>query len=210
MIVDDHDIVRKGVRALFENSFPGSHVTEAGDTDSAYRLFQSQPVDAVILDLNLPGSGGLDLINRIHSRDSSARMVVLSMHSQASFARRALRAGARGYVAKAVAASELIKAVKAVLDGNIYIDSTTAMDVARAALYNEESLLERLSPREFEVFRALATGQSPRDISEHLNLSVNTVGNYRRTIFRKLEIRTLAEVVHLAIQQGVVGATTQG
>lgn len=209
LVVDDHEIVRRGVRTLFENAFPGSQVLEAEDTDHAYRVYQCQPVDAVVLDLNLPGSGGLDLISRVCLRDENARIVVLSMHSQASYARRALRAGARGYVTKAVAATELIKAVKSVLAGSIYIDSSTAMDVARAALYNEESQLERLSPREFAVFHALAKGNTPRDIARQLNLSVNTVGNYRRTILRKLELRTLTELVRLALLHGVIGEGDQ-
>lgn len=206
LVVDDHDIVREGIKVLLKEA-GRYHVLEASSSDEAYDIYSREKPDLLVTDLALPDVSGLELINRISRRQPDALVIVVSMYSDAVFARRAVRHGALGYVAKEVAARELLPAIRDVQNGNLYIDSVTALGLARASLKNEHDLTEILSPREFEIFCSMAQGKNTRMIGEYLNLSPNTIGNYRRSIMSKLNIQSMAELVHIAIERGIVSCT---
>lgn len=203
LLVDDHAVVRDGIRSMLEQS--GEYeVIEAADCQAAYQGFCTESPDVVVTDLSMPGRGGLWLIERIRARSKSVPILVLSMHMDSVFARRTLQAGANGFVSKNSAGRDLMAGIRKLLDGGMFIDPATATTVATDCIQTGPELLDRLSPREFEVFRAIAEGGSTREIAEEYALSVNTVGNHRRSIYRKLGVSTSGEIVRLAIRHRIV------
>lgn len=203
LVVDDHPIVRKGTKAILEDEL-GAVVDEAGDGDAALVALE-QPYDAVVLDLSMPGRSGIDLLAEIKHRHPKLPVLIMSLHGEEQFAVRALRAGASGYLTKTAAPENLSAAVGKILRGGRYITETLAerlaADVGGEAVAAPH---DRLSDREFEVLRGLASGKSVSEIADTMHLSVKTVSTYRARLLQKLGMTTNAEVTRYAIENGLV------
>ena len=206
LLVDDHAVVRAGFKTLLENQGDIDVIAEAESGESACRLFIERDPDIVIMDLSLPGIGGLEAIRRIVSRQRDAKVLVFSMHEDTAFVEQALQAGARGYIGKSSAPVVLVEAVRQIANGNIYIDPDIAQRLAFQKTKGGDSPFEALSTREFEIFCLLAEGLSVNTVADRLSLSYKTVANYTTQIKSKLEVGTPAELARLAIRHGIVSA----
>ena len=204
LLVDDHAVVRAGFKTLLENQGDLVVVAEAESGEAACRQFVECAPDVVIMDLSLPGIGGIEAIRRIAARQSDARILVFSMHEDTVFVEQALQAGARGYIGKSSAPVVLVEAVRQIAGGNIYIDPDIAQRLAFQKTKGGDSPFESLSTREFEIFCLLAEGLSVNAIADRLALSYKTVANYATQIKSKLEVSTTAELARLAIRHGIV------
>jgi DNA-binding NarL/FixJ family response regulator len=206
LLVDDHAVVRAGYRLLLQNAPEIEVVAEAESGEIAYQRFNELAPDVVVLDLSLPGIGGLEAIRRIIARDAEARILVFSMHEDTMFVEHALAAGARGYITKSSAPHVLVEAVKQVAAGGAYLDAGLAQRLAFQKIRGRDTPLMGLSTREFEIFCLLAEGSSTNEIAKRLSLSAKTVANYSSQIKGKLEVNTVAELTRLAIRHGIVSA----
>lgn len=203
LLVDDHPVVRAGYQRLLEQAGDMQVVAQCGRVDEAAAAFAAHAPDVTITDLAMPGSGGLELIRRVLARDSAARLLVFSMHDSAMLVRQAFETGARGFLSKASAPEALLDAVRRVHAGERYLSPDLPRTLLDAAPAN---LLESLTPREFEIFRLLARGESIAACAAALNLSPKTVSNHQTAIKEKLRVGTSAALVHLAIRHGVISA----
>jgi two-component system invasion response regulator UvrY len=204
LLADDHAVVRSGLRRLLEQR-PGFEVVAEAETgEEAYQVFNEHRPDVAVMDLSMPGMGGLEAIRRILLRDPAARLLVFSMHENAAFASQALKAGARGYVTKTGASDELVTAIQEVARGKVYISKEIAQKIAMQTLGGGEDPMRELSTREFEVFRLIAEGRNSEEIGEMLKISQKTVANYQTLIKQKLNVTTSVELIRLAIRQGVI------
>lgn len=204
LLADDHEVVREGMRRLLDREPDIEVVAEAGSGEAAYRLFTAQQPDVVVLDLSMPGMGGLGAATRIRARDAGSRIVMLSAHDDPTSVRRAMKLGVLGYIAKASAVHLLIRAVRRVSRGQEYIDPGV---MRRLELEQRGSLAdpdEVLSNREFEVFRLLALGHSVNEIAAMLSVSPKTAGTHHTHVMQKLGVTNAAQLVHLALQYGVI------
>ncbi len=206
LLVDDHAVVRAGFKTLLENHGDLAVVAEADSGEGACRAFVDHSPDLVIMDLSMPGAGGLEAIRRIVSRASDARVLVFSMHEDTLFVEQALQAGARGYIGKSSAPTVLVEAVRQIANGNLYIDPDIAQRLAFQKTKGNDSPFRALSTREFEIARLLAEGLSVNAIANRLALSYKTVANYATQIKAKLDVDTGAELTRLAIRHGIVRA----
>jgi DNA-binding NarL/FixJ family response regulator len=204
MLVDDHAVVRSGIRRLLEQHSGFIVIAEAETGERAYQLFGENLPDVAIIDLSMPGMGGMEAIRRIIARYPTAKLLVLSMHENAAFANQALKAGAKGYLAKNSLAEELVDALNALIKGQTYISSDVAMKMVLQSLDNKGDPMQQLSPREFEIFRMLAEGTDSDLIAISLKISNKTVANYQTTIKQKLGINSPVEMVRLAIRYGLI------
>ena len=206
LMVDDHAVVRAGYRTLLGDSPHLQIIAEADNGETAVKLFTELAPDVVIMDLILPGIGGLEAIRRIILRKADARILVFSMHEDTIFVEQALQAGARGYIGKSSPPSILVEAVKALAAGNIYLDPDIAQRLAFQKTRGLNSPIASLTTREFEIFCLLAEGATVADIAKRLALSSKTVANYATQIKSKLDVATIAELARLAIRNGFVSA----
>lgn len=206
MLVDDHAVVRAGYRMLLKNSSDIEVIAEADNGETACKYYADQHPDVVVMDLSLPGIGGLEAIRRIIARDAEARVLVFSMHEDTIFVEQALQAGARGYMTKSGAPEALIEAVRALSAGKTYLDKNIAERLAFQKMRGKDTPFSGLSTREFEIFCLLAEGQSTSDIAKRLSLSYKTVANYSTQIKNKLEVSSIAEIARLAIRHHIVNA----
>jgi two-component system, NarL family, invasion response regulator UvrY len=212
MLVDDHAVVREGYRRLLERAGDIAVVAEVGAAEEGERLYRERPVDVVVMDVSLPGVSGIEGTRRITDRFPLARVLMFSMHEEPLFAQRALQAGARGYITKSSAPDILVEAIRSVASGKIYICKEIASQIALRSIPGHQSPLHSLSKREFEIFRLMAQGVDSHVTAERLNVSTKTVSNYLSSIREKLNITNAAQLVHLAIQTGVLrpGANNSG
>lgn len=202
LLVDDHAVVRKGYLHLLQTS--GIEVVaEADSGEDAYQLYAELAPDVVIMDLSMPGMGGLETLRRIISRDSKARILVFSMHDDAIFPTRALMSGAMGYVSKASAPEVLVDAVQSLAKNRSYISHDIAQQVSMQNIHGDD-LLKKLSPREFQVFNMLAEGQSLENIATTLCLDYKTVANVQTRLRTKLDIEGTAQLMLLAFRLGLM------
>src|ERR1700676_468168 len=196
LIADDHAILRRGLREILVHELKESVFGEAEDAEEALARAQSDDWDLLILDITMPGRSGLDVLRDLRALRPKLPVLVLSMHSEAQYGKRILRAGASGFMNKASAPEELIKAVQKVLAGGRYVSPALA---ERLALHLNNKVpcdvQETLSHREFEVLRMLALGKTVSQIGEELHLSVSTVSTYRARILEKMELTTNAELM---------------
>jgi DNA-binding NarL/FixJ family response regulator len=204
MLVDDHAVVREGYRAVLEKQ-PGLRVVaEASDGTEAYRLFKTAAPDLVIMDLTMPGIGGIEAIRRIRQWDKQARILVFTMHQNAAFAVQAIRAGARGYVTKTSPPETLVQAVMDVLAGRVAISPDIDHELALSHLAGEAVAADVLTAREFEVLRMLLAEKTTDDIAAALHISPKTVANLHSLIKDKLAVGSDIELVRLALRQGLL------
>jgi DNA-binding NarL/FixJ family response regulator len=205
IIVDDHPLVRQGMKKVIEKERDLTVIGEAGSTEEALRLIRQNEPDLAIVDITLEGeANGLDLIKALRERHGNVRTLVLSMHDENTYAERALRAGARGYVAKKEAPSVIIDAIRTVMKGDLYLSSRISMRIIDRLFQGREtptgSLAEILSDRELEIFHLIGGGMSTGDIAKKLNISVNTIESHRKKIKEKLGIQKGSELVKVAVQ----------
>jgi two-component system invasion response regulator UvrY len=201
-VVDDHELVRTAFRYLLEGG-RFSVVAESGDGREAIADYLRCRPDIVLMDIGMGRMSGLDAMRHILARDPEARIIMLSMQGQEA-AERAMRAGAKGFLSKHGAASELHAAIEKVVQGRSYIDQQTAQQIAINQLAGDQGLLSALSPREYEIFVLLARGTAVNRIAEDCCLSPKTVRSHKSRIMRKLGLSNTVEFVRLAIKAGVV------
>jgi DNA-binding NarL/FixJ family response regulator len=206
LIVDDHAILRAGVREMLADEEDLQVVGEAGSAEEALQFLESgNKVDVVVLDITLPGQSGIELLKHLRNERPELAILVLSMHPERSFAVRLMRAGANGYVPKMIVPEELVKAVRAVGTGRRYITPIVAELLASDAAEDEEGPMHnRLSERELQVFTRIARGISPAVMANELGLSVKTVSTYRARILEKMGMRSNAEIAAYAVRNSLV------
>jgi two-component system, NarL family, invasion response regulator UvrY len=204
MLVDDHSVVRMGFRLLLEGSPDIRVVAEAESGEDAMRRFDEARPDVVVMDISMPGIGGLEAIRRILARDASARILVLSAHEDAMHARRVLEAGAAGYLTKRSAAEALIQAIRQVGQGKTFLEPEIAQELAIRQFSGVRDPLDALTEKEFKVFLALAQGQSVQEIAEVMSLSPRTIGTHLYNIKQKLNAQNAAELTLIALRAGVL------
>lgn len=206
LLVDDHAVVRAGYQMLLQNTDDIEVVSEADSGELACKHYVDSEPDVVVMDLSMPGMGGLEAIRRIVARDSDARILVFSMHESTIFVEQALQAGARGYITKSSAPEVLIEAIRELAAGRSHIDSEIAQQLAFKKTKGENTPFSDLSTREFEIFCLLAEGLNTSEISKRLSLSYKTVANYSTQIKSKLEVSTVAEIARIAIRYKIIEA----
>ena len=198
LIVDDHDIVRQGVRRLL-SLLPDSEVSEAGTAEDGFDVYMRERPAVVVLDINLSGGSGLELLTRLRSADSDARIVMFSMHADPVYANRALRSGALGFVGKSASADELIEAVKAAANGRRYIDKRLASDMVLNPV--EDDPLNALSNREAEILRLLGEGKSLNEIARTFGIAYKTVANTCTRLKEKLGVERTADLIRISLER---------
>lgn len=204
LLIDDHVVVRQGLKSLLQQ-WGYMVVAEGGSGEEAILLWQKHQPNLAIIDLDMAGIGGLEALNRILLRDRNAKILIYSMHEDSIYATRAIQAGAKGYVIKTDDAQTLLDAVSKIMNGQRYIGQKLAQNLAIDHVNDNKRPLEKLTAREFEVFRQIVDGNSLSQISNSLNISYKTVANIQTQIKQKLDVQTTANLVHLAILHGVVG-----
>ena len=204
MLVDDHAVVRMGFRMLLEGSSDIKVLGEADSGEEAVRRFSELGPDVIVMDISMPGIGGLEAIDRILAKDPETRILVLSAHEDAMHARRVLKAGAAGYLTKRSAAEELMRAIRMVAQGKTYLESGIAQQMAVEQVSGEKNPVDTLSEKEFKVFLSLASGRSVQDIAEVMSLSPRTVGTHLYNIKQKLGASNSAELAIIAIRAGLI------
>lgn len=204
LLVDDHAVVRMGFKMLLESASDIKVVAEAESGEQGVKLYMEHHPDVVVMDITMPGIGGLEAIERIMAKESNAKILVLSAHEDSVHPKRVLNAGAMGYLTKRSAAEELIKAIRTVASGKRYLEASVAQQLAIQQLSGEQNPVDVLSDREFEVFMALAKGKTTNDIAETLCLSPRTVGTHLYNIKQKLNANNSAEIALIAMRSGLI------
>ena len=204
VLVDDHAVVRAGVKRLLEQEDLFEVTGEAENGEKAYQLFGELSPDVMVMDLSMPGMGGLEAIRRILMRYEKAKILVLSMHEDLSFANQALKLGAKGYLIKNTLGDDLVKAIQAISKGEVFLSDEIAKKIAMQSIDGDQDPIHTLSAREFEIFRLLAEGLEVEAIATTLNISSKTVSNYQTMIKQKLNINTPVELIRYAIKAGVI------
>jgi two-component system invasion response regulator UvrY len=209
LLVDDHAVVREGYRRLIEKHEGIEVVAEADGAASGYEAFKKSNPDVVVVDISMPGRGGIDLVRQIRQLDSSARILIFTMHAGATYAQQAFRAGARGYVTKSSPPEVLVSAIRDVFVGRPALCAEINQAIAASSLCDDISAVDQLSPREFEVLRMILDAKSTDEIASAFNLSPKTVANYHSEIKSKLSVRSDIELVYLCMRQGLVEPITE-
>jgi len=204
VLIDDHAVVRAGVRRLLEQESLFEVIGEAESGEKAYQIFGELKPDVMVMDLSMPGMGGLEAIRRILMRHEKAKILVLSMHEDLSFANQALKLGAKGYLTKNTLADDLVKSIQTVSKGDIFLSDEIAKKMAMQSISGNQDPIHELSAREFEIFRLLAEGLDIDAIATTLNISSKTVSNYQTMIKQKLNINSPVELIRYAIKAGII------
>lgn len=205
VVVDDHAVVREGLKRIISEN-PGMAVTgEAGDGHEAMRVIKSQPCDIVLLDITMPNKSGLDVLKQLQAESPRLPVLVLSMHSEDQYAVRVLRAGAAGYLTKESAPAKLVQAIRKVVRGGKYVSPALAEKLVCDLDSNStRAPHEILSDREYQVLCMIASGKTVSRIAEELALSVKTISTYRVRILQKVNMNNNAELTRYAIKEGLV------
>ena len=204
MLVDDHPIVRRGVRDILVDAFPTSAIEEVGSGIEAMSRIHHHQWDLVILDLSLPDGSGLDVLKRVRESQARLPVLILSMHAAEQFARRAIAAGAAGYLTKDTADTELVTAVTRIIRGATYFGHEILEEVALGDHPDRDRPDKRLSEREYEVFCMIARGKTVTVIATELSLSVKTVSTYRKRVLEKMNMSSNAELYRDAVHHSLV------
>lgn len=206
MLADDHEVVRSGLGRMLESQADMQIVGEAVSGEQAYQLYTELEPDVLIMDVSMPGIGGLEALRRITSRYAMAKVIMFSMHENVTMAIQAMNVGAKGYVTKSGQSGDIIEAVRQVLNGKNYLSAEMAQKIALQSVSAQEDPTRSLSVREFEVFRLLAEGKTLEDIARTLNLGHKTVANYQTILRHKLGFSTSVELVRLAIKYNIINS----
>lgn len=205
LIADDHAIVRKGLVQILADSPDAILVDEASDGREALAKVAGGDFDLVLLDISMPGRGGLEVLKELKSRSPRLPVLILSMHPEEQYAVRAMRSGASGYLAKGSASDELVNAIRKVLSGGRYISSFLTEKLADALdIHTEEKLHETLSNREYQVLRMIGAGKTATEIAVEMSLSVKTISTFRARILDKMRMKNNAELTCYAIQNNLI------
>ncbi len=206
LLVDDHDLFRSGMKSVLESASDIDVVGEASDGESAVEFVRADPPDIVLMDINMPGIGGIEATRRIAHMAPDVGVIAVTALTDDPFPNQLLDAGARGYVSKGCQAEELFKAIRSVHIGNHYISNDVAQKLALSKMVNqsEESPLKKLSPREMQVMLMIVQGQNNQQISDTLYLSPKTVSTYRHRLYEKLDVVNDVELTHFAIRHNVI------
>ncbi|AOF81073.1 bacterial regulatory s, luxR family protein [Methyloversatilis sp. RAC08] len=206
MLVDDHAVVRMGFKLLLAACEDIEVVGEADSGETAYVRYAELKPDVVVMDLSMPGMGGIEAVRRLTARDKGVRILALSAHEDTAHPKRVLKAGATGYLSKRGAPEALIDAVRTVAAGRMYLDAEIAQKLAMQDVTGAQNPVEALSEREFEVFIHLARGQSVNQIAETLHLSTSTIGTHLYNVKQKLGASNQAELTLIALRNGLIEA----
>lgn len=205
IIVDDHTVLRKGLKQIIREEFTNAQISEASTAEDALKIVRQEKFDLVISDISLPGRSGIDLIKQVREEFPFLPFLILSMHPEEQYAIRALKAGASGYITKETASEELIKGIRKIITGKKYISSIlTDLLADNVSIDNKSLPHESLSDREFEVLKLIARGKSISEISAILSLSVNTISTYRSRILGKMKLRNNAELIRYTIDHKLI------
>ncbi len=205
LVADDHIVVRRGLKMILLEGFPGAEIEEVGDAEDLVKSALKHDYDVVISDLSMPGRTGLDALVQVKQHKPNMPFLILSIHPEDQYAIRVLKAGASGYLSKDMAPDELVIAVKKVLLGKKYITPSIAEKLTSVFdLDNDKQPHENLSDREFGVLKLLAAGKSVSEIAESLFLSITTVSTYRARIISKMNLKNNAEITLYAVQNKLI------
>lgn len=204
ILVDDHVVVRSGVKRLLEEQADLQVVAEADTGDDAYKLYHQHQPDVMMMDMNMSGSSGLATLGQIKARYPEAKLLMFTSHTEVVFAVQAIGAGAKGYVLKSSTAEEVIHAVRQVSSGKSYLSAEVAQAIALQNISADDDPTRSLTPREFEIFRLLAEGADIDTIADTLKIGQKTVANYQTQLKHKLNIHTPVELVRLAIKHQII------
>jgi two-component system, NarL family, invasion response regulator UvrY len=205
LIADDHEVVRRGVRDLLSQEYPQSRIAEVGDASAAIESLMRPPWDLLLLDINMPGRDGLDVLAEARRLCPATPVLVLSMCPEEEFAVRAFKLGAAAYLNKASAADELLAAIRKVMAGGKYVSGAFAEKLAgRLSGVDPSAPHEALSNRELQVFRLIAQGRTIKEIAAELSLSDKTIGTYRLRIAEKMRLSTNVDIARYALKHGLV------
>jgi two-component system invasion response regulator UvrY len=205
LIVDDHALIREGLRSVIADAFPQNSIGEASNSAEAMNLVWNESWDIVLLDINLPGRNGLELLKEIKAARPKMPVLMVSGHPEEQFATRSLKSGASGYVSKNGPPESLIQAIRQARAGRMFITSKTAEMLATQLTQDtERPLHEQLSDREYDVFIRIGRGQGVSEIAASLNLSVKTISTYRTRILDKMGVRSNAALAQYAIRNNLV------
>jgi two-component system invasion response regulator UvrY len=205
MLVDDHDLVRKGIRRLLDDSSGIRVIAEATDGEQAIRQIRKQKPDVILMDISMPGIGGLEATRKITQVSPDMKVIVVTIHEDDPFPKRLLEAGAAGYITKGCDVDEIIQAIQSVYSGNQYITPVVAQKLALSFVNKRgKSLMDELTQREVQVMLMVVKGDSNREISEKLCLSPKTTSTYRGRLFEKLGVGNDVELTRFAIRHGLI------
>jgi two-component system, NarL family, invasion response regulator UvrY len=205
LLVDDHSVVRQGLKQILTETWRTARFGEASTASEAHQRVQEEDWDLVILDITMPGRSGFETLKQLKEVRPNIPVLILSVHADNQYVKWGLKSGAAGYVTKDSAPEELTTAVRKLLAGQRYISPALAERMAwDAAVGDERAPHERLSDRELQVLRLIASGKTVTQIAEHLTLSVKTISTYRARILEKMEMETTAELIHYAVRNGLV------
>ena len=198
LIVDDHEIVRAGIKRLFENTPNLNIVADLGSGEEAYQFLHKNTVDLIIMDVSMPGKGGIETTNQIKKRYPKIKILMLSMHDNAMIIEKAMKAGADGYILKNDLSDDLLNAVGKVMNNETIISASVDVDEFK------DSLIKDLNNKEFEIFKSLASGEDLLSIAEKLNISYKTAANYQTSIKQKLNIKNILDFYNLAKENKIL------
>lgn len=204
LVADDHAVVRRGIKDILEDAPGITLVGEAATGQETLAWLRSHRADILLLDIALPDISGMEVLKALNQEPHPPRVIILSMYPEKQYARRAIQAGAWGYLTKESAPEELVQAIQEVAAGRRYITASVAEELIAALTQTDLPPHERLSDREMEVLRLLASGKTISQIAEHLYLSPKTVSTYRQRILEKLGLKTTAELIRYAIEHNLV------
>jgi len=205
LIADDHAVVRRGVRQILEETSDIQVIGEAASASELWPKVREGRFDAVVLDVNLPGRSGLELLGDIKRERPEAPVLILTVHSEEQYAVRALKAGASGFLTKESAPEKLVDAVRCIAAGRRFITPEVAEKLASSVALGEKGPLhETLSDREFQILKMIASGKTVSQIGRDLALSVKTISTHRTRILKKMNLKTNSELTHYAIRNGLV------
>ena len=207
LIADDHYVVRQGLKQMVAERFPEARFGEASNGNDALELVWKDKWDVLLLDIVMPGRGGLDTMKEVHRSEPKLPVIILSMHSAAQFAVRALKLGAFAYIVKDSAGNELIEAVEAALRGQRYITPVVADLMAREMMEGKKKMAhEGLSDREYQVLCLIGSGRTVKEIGDRFSLSVKTISTYRTRVLEKMGLKNNAQIVHYVVTNNLATA----
>lgn len=205
LLTDDHMLVRSGIRRLLEDSQQIKIIGEADCGEDSVQLAQELNPDVILMDVNMPGIGGVEACRRILQRNPQQKIIVLTIHSEQTFPKRMLEIGAKGYLTKDCEVDEMLNAIRQVHNGGAYITPSIAQQLALSLLPgNEHNPIDRLSRREFQVMLMISHGLTNAEISDKLCLSPKTISTYRLRLLEKLGAQNEVDLIKIAVEQGIV------